>query len=255
VETLARYQILGELGRGGCGIVYSALDPAIGRKVAIKTIQADTRSEAGRALHERFKREARAAGGLSHPNIVTIHEFADTGDITYIVMEFVEGHTLADKMATGTPLSAEFILAILRAAADALDTAHARNIVHRDVKPANFLLTPSGNLKIADFGIAKLLGGEINLTNTGMVIGTAHYMSPEQVSAKPVTGRSDQFALAVIAYEMLAGRKPFQGDSWVTVLHQIMSADPLPVETFREGLGSTVTSVLLRALAKDPAQR
>jgi serine/threonine protein kinase len=136
VETLGRYQILGELGRGGCGIVYRALDPGIGRTVAIKTILTDAKSSAGAALRERFRREARSAGNLSHPNIVTIHEFNDSGEIMFIAMEFIQGQTLAEKMAESGPLPLDLLLTVILGAADALDYAHANNIVHRDVKPA-----------------------------------------------------------------------------------------------------------------------
>lgn len=255
METLGSYQILGQLGRGGCGVVYTALDPRIGRKVAIKTIDANAETAQGAALRERFRREARAAGILSHPHIVTIHELNDASDVLYIVMEFVDGQTLADRMSGPDRLSLEFIVSILAAAADALDFAHAHNIVHRDVKPANFLITAAGHLKIADFGIAKIADADISLTHTGMVIGTAQYMSPEQVTAKPATGRSDQFSLAVIAYEMLTGQKPFQGDSWASVLHQILSIEPPPVSLYRDNLGDGVTAVLRKALTKDPAGR
>ncbi|MGH9559378.1 MAG: serine/threonine protein kinase [Bryobacteraceae bacterium] len=255
MQTLGSYQILGELGRGGCGVVYAALDPRIGRKVAIKTIEASAETADGKALRERFRREARAAGILSHPHIVTIHEFNDASEVLYIVMEHVDGQTLAERMTGTEPLPFEFVVTILAAAADALDFAHSHEIVHRDVKPANFLITAAGQLKIADFGIAKVSDGDINLTTTGMVIGTAHYMSPEQVLEKPATGRSDQFSLAVIAYEMLAGKKPFQGESWASVLHQIVSVEPPPVNSFRENLSDGVAAALRKALAKDPAGR
>ncbi|HEX5430921.1 MAG TPA: serine/threonine-protein kinase, partial [Bryobacteraceae bacterium] len=254
MDTLGGYQILGELGRGGCGVVYAALDPRIGRKVAIKTIDAGAETAQGKALRERFRREARAAGILSHPHIVTIHELNDSSGVLYIVMEFVDGRTLAERMES-EPLTPEFIVSMLAAAADALDFAHSHDIVHRDVKPANFLITAAGQLKIADFGIAKVADGDMNLTTTGMVMGTAQYMSPEQVLAKPATGRSDQFSLAVIAYEMLTGQKPFQGDSWASVLHQILNVEPPSVSSYRENLGDGVTAVLRKALAKDPAAR
>ncbi len=254
METLGRYQILGEIGRGGCGTVYSAMDPRIGRKVAIKTIDAKASPTMANNLHERFRREARAAGTLSHPNIVTIHEFDDTGETTFLVMEYIDGRTLSEWMAQGRILPLEMVFSILRSAAEALDFAHSQNIVHRDVKPANFMITANGILKVADFGIAKM-DGDTSLTNTGMVIGTAQYMSPEQIAAKTVTGRSDQFSLAEIAYELLTGQKPFQGDSWATLLHQILYTEPEPVTKHRGNLPEQATDVLRRAMAKDPAQR
>ena len=254
VETLGRYRILGELGRGGCGVVYRALDPSIGRMVAIKTILPKTDLGSGQETRERFRREARSAGNLSHPNIVTVHDFSDTGDPMFIAMEFVEGRTLAEKMSSG-PLDLDFIRGVLRSAADALDYAHSHMIVHRDVKPANFLITTSGRLKITDFGIAKMLDSEEGLTSTGMLVGTAQYMSPEQVSEGQVTGRSDQFSLGVIAYEMLTGVKPFRGNSWASIIHAIIMAEPPLVQQHRAALGQGVDTVLRKALAKDPAAR
>ena len=251
MEKLGHYEILGELGRGGCGIVYRALDPAIGRTVAIKTILSEG---LGDATKERFRREARSAGNLSHPNIVTIHEFNDTGDVMFIAMEFVDGQTLAQRM-NEPKLPLGFVLSTVRSAADALDFAHASNIVHRDVKPANFLITKQGLLKITDFGIAKMLDSDVSLTNTGMVIGTVQYMSPEQIGAQSVTGRSDQFSLAVIAYEMLTGQRPFQGNSWASMIHSIMSTEPLPLNKYRYDLGDAATEVLRKALSKEPSAR
>lgn len=251
--TLGRYKILDELGRGGCGVVYRALDPSIGRTVAIKTILAKD-AAGGQESRERFRREARSAGNLSHPNIVTVHDFSDSGDPMYIAMEFVEGKTLAESMSSG-PMPLELILGVLRSAADALDYAHAQNIVHRDVKPANFLINKSGRLKITDFGIAKILDSDEGLTSTGMIVGTVQYMSPEQISEAHVSGRSDQFSLAVIAYELLTGVKPFQGNSWASVIHQIIMAEPPHVTKFRDSLGEAANSVLRKALSKDPEAR
>jgi serine/threonine-protein kinase len=251
MDKLGHYEILGELGRGGCGIVYRALDPAIGRTVAIKTILSEG---LGDATKERFRREARSAGNLSHPNIVTIHEFNDTGEVMFIAMEFVDGQTLAQRM-NEPKLPLGFVLSTVRSAADALDFAHASNIVHRDVKPANFLITKQGLLKITDFGIAKMLDSDVSLTNTGMVIGTVQYMSPEQIGAQAVTGRSDQFSLAVIAYEMLTGQRPFQGNSWASMIHSIMSTEPQPLNKYRMDLAGAATEVLRKALSKDPAAR
>ena len=230
------------------------MDPSIGRIVAIKTILAKTESSSGQESRERFRREARAAGNLSHPNIVTVHDFSDSGDPMFIAMEFVEGDTLAEAMFRG-PLAVDFILGVLRSAADALDYAHVHHIVHRDIKPANFLINQSGRLKITDFGIAKMLDSDEGLTSTGMVVGTAQYMSPEQISEAHVTGRSDQFSLAVIAYEMLAGVKPFQGNSWASMIHAIIMAEPPPITKYQNATGDRVNTVLRKALSKDPESR
>jgi len=158
-------------------------------------------------------------------------------------------------MAESSPLPLNLVLAVIGSAADALDYAHSNGIVHRDVKPANFMLTANGQVKVTDFGIAKMLDDDIGLTNTGMVIGTVQYMSPEQIAAKPASARSDQFSLGVIAYEMLTGQKPFQGNSWASVMNQIMSVEPPPVRQHRQDLGDEVTTVLRKALAKDPEAR
>jgi serine/threonine protein kinase len=185
---------------------------------------------------------------------VTVYEFSDTGDVMFIAMEYIDGETLAQKMRDGA-LPVDFALAMTRAASEALDFAHAHHIVHRDVKPANFMISKGGHLKMADFGIAKILDAEVGLTSTGMVIGTAQYMSPEQIAAKEVTGRSDQFSLAVIAYEMLTGHRPFQGNSWASVMHSIISSEPPALSEYRKELGDEATQVLRKGLAKDPLQR
>src|SRR5579863_2025952 len=216
IREIGRYQVIRELGRGAGGVVYLAEDPKIGRKVAIKTIAAGELTmgvgaqKQAETLRRRLLREAKSAGALAHPNIVTVFEMDEGGPLTYIVMEFIEGATLRDAMEGKDRLETLEALPLLEQAAAGLDYAHARSVVHRDVKPANIMITEDGTVKIADFGVAKVLSeATLALTQAGAAVGTPHYMSPEQVLGKPVDGRSDQFSLAVIGYELLAGRRPF----------------------------------------------
>ncbi len=251
---IGRYQILRELGRGAGGVVYLAEDPKIGRKVAIKTIAAG--AAGGDTLRKRLQREARSGGSLAHQNIVTVFEMDDTGATIYIVMEFVEGTTLREMMESGGRMRSAEIIALLRQVASGLDYAHARAVVHRDIKPANIMVTSDSGVKIADFGVAKMLDdATMGLTQAGMAVGTPHYMSPEQVLGKPVEGRSDQFSLAVIAYELLAGKRPFEGDSITSIMYQIVNEDPVREDTTGSIVGLPALPALLRALAKDPEQR
>ncbi len=256
MDAIGRYQILGELGRGAMGVVYRAQDPTIGRTLAIKTIRlADVSDEAERTrLRERLVREAQSAGVLSHPGIVVVYDVGEDGDLTYIAMEFVDGPTLDKLLGGPEPPDQQTVLNVLRQTAAALDYAHKKGIVHRDIKPANIMIDGGGTVKIADFGIAKITASH-QLTQTGLVMGTPNYMSPEQVQGKPVDGKADQFSLAVVAYEMLTGEKPFTGEQLTTVLYKIVSEDPQPVEHLNPTLGFAVSMVLTRALSKDPAKR
>jgi serine/threonine-protein kinase len=256
MDAIGRYQILGELGRGAMGVVYRAQDPTIGRSVAIKTIRlADLSDQAERVrLQERLFREAQSAGILSHPGIVVVYDVGTDGDITYIAMEFVDGPTLEKMLADPQPPGPQTVLGVLRQTAAALDYAHKKGIVHRDIKPANIMLDGDATVKITDFGIAKIAASQ-QLTQTGLVMGTPNYMSPEQVQGKPVDGKADQFALAVVAYEMLTGEKPFTGEQLTTVLYKIVSEDPPPVEHLNPTLGFAVSMVLTRALAKESTKR
>jgi serine/threonine-protein kinase len=256
MDAIGRYRIIGELGRGAMGVVYRAQDPAIGRFVAIKTIRlADLSDQAERTrLQERLFREAQSAGVLSHPGIVVVYDVGTDGEITYIAMEFVNGTTLEKMLAAPEPPSQQTVLNVLRQTAAALDYAHKKGIVHRDIKPANIMIDGDGTVKIADFGIAKIAASQ-QLTQTGLVMGTPNYMSPEQVQGRPVDGKADQFSLAVVSYEMLTGEKPFTGEQLTTVLYKIVSEDPPPVERLNPTLGFAVTMVLTRALAKDAAKR
>ncbi len=256
MDAIGRYQIIGELGRGAMGVVYRAQDPAIGRLVAIKTIRlADLSDQAERArLQERLFREAQSAGILSHPGIVVVYDVGTDGDITYIAMEFVNGTTLEKMLADPNPPGQQTVLGVLRQTAAALDYAHKKGIVHRDIKPANIMIGVEATVKIADFGIAKIATSS-QLTQTGLVMGTPNYMSPEQVQGKVVDGKADQFALAVVAYEMLTGEKPFTGEQLTTVLYKIVSEDPPPVEHLNPTLGFAVSMVLTRAMSKDSSRR
>jgi tRNA A-37 threonylcarbamoyl transferase component Bud32/cell division protein FtsN len=257
MQQIGRYQILEELGRGAMGVVYRALDPAIGRPVAIKTIRLrDISDESERErLRERLFREAQSAGSLSHPGIVTVYDIGEQQEVTYIAMEYVKGQTLEALMSGETPLAPARILDILRQTAAALDYAHKKGIVHRDIKPANIMVSEDdGAAKITDFGVAKLAASG-QMTHAGTVVGTPNYMAPEQVEGRTVDGRTDQFALAVIAYEILTGEKPFAGEQLTSVLYRIVSEEPPAPHALNPALPWAASVVLGRAMSKDPAKR
>ena len=255
MEQLGRYEILDELGRGAMGVVYKARDPNIDRLVAIKVISPEAGMDPARAkeLRERFQREARAAGRLSHPNIVTIFDASEDQGRAFLVMEFVEGTTLDSMVNAGHTFTLDDVAPIGMQVAQGLDYAHQNGIVHRDIKPANIMFTKSGIAKIADFGIARL--AETSVTRTGLAVGTPNYMSPEQVAGHKVDGRSDQFSLAVMLYELLCGEKAFPGDTLTTVLYRIMQEDPRPIRQINPALPETVDAVLRKGMAKNPDDR
>jgi serine/threonine-protein kinase len=256
VQQVGRYQILGELGRGAMGIVYKALDPAIGRTIAIKSIRlTDLTDEAERQrLRDRLFREAQSAGILSHPNIVTIYDIAEEGEMAYIFMEFVNGPPLDRMMASAQPPDKDFLLRIFRQTAAALDYAHSKGIVHRDVKPANIMIDTAGTAKVTDFGVAKILSQ--NMTLTGTMMGTPSYMSPEQIEgAQDIDGRADQFSLGITVYEALTGEKPFAADYLPTLLFKIVRDDFVAPQRLNPTLGPRVEIVLRRAMAKDRGAR
>jgi tRNA A-37 threonylcarbamoyl transferase component Bud32 len=256
MDRIGRYKIIRELGRGAMGVVYHAIDPNIGRPVAIKTIHfgGNRKPEEIEKMRERLFREARSAGMLSHPGIVTIYDVEQQGDLAYIAMEFVDGPTLDQVLSEPDPLDAERMFSILGQTAVALDYAHSKGIVHRDIKPANIMISADGTSKIADFGIAKITAAE-NLTMTGSIVGTPHYMSPEQVQGQHVDGRSDQFSLAVIAYEMLTGEKPYTGEHLTTVVYKIVAEEPVPPRRLNPSLSPAIENVLRKALNKKPDAR
>jgi tRNA A-37 threonylcarbamoyl transferase component Bud32 len=255
VEQIGRYRILDELGRGATGIVYRAQDPAIGRVIAIKTIRlSDFTDETERdRLRERLFREAQSAGILSHPNIVTIYDIAEEGGLAYIFMEYVDGPPLEKILNSQEVLGKEVALSIFRQTATALDYAHRKGIVHRDIKPANILIHEGALAKITDFGVAKILSQQ--MTQSGVMMGTPNYMSPEQVQGHAVDGRADQFSLAVIAYEMLTGEKPFVADHLPSLLYRIVREDPVPPQRLNPTLGAQVEVVLRKGLSKNAIER
>jgi serine/threonine-protein kinase len=256
VDRIGRYKIVRELGRGAMGVVYHAIDPNIGRPVAIKTINlgAVLKPDEQERMRERLFREARSAGILSHPGIVTIYDVEQQGDLAYIAMEYVDGPTLDQLLSQPEPMPPDRMFSILAQTAVALDYAHGKGIVHRDVKPANIMIAGNGTAKITDFGIAKITASE-QFTMTGSIVGTPHYMSPEQVQGQAVDGRSDQFSLAVIAFEMLTGEKPYTGEHLTTVVYKIVAEEPPSPHRINSSLGSEIEGVLKKGLAKKPESR
>ena len=255
MDKIGKYTIQGEIGKGGMGIVYRALDPYIGRTVAIKTIRLDLlRQGSGRdeAL-KRFLREAQAAGNLSHPNIVTIYDVGEHEGLIYIAMEHIDGCSLEDLLLQGRRFTLREIVRLFDQIAPALDYAHGKGIVHRDFKPANILVGRDLKVSIVDFGIART--STSTMTQTGTLMGTPRYMSPEQIAGKKVDSRADIFSLGAILYELLTQRNPFEGDSITTVIYKIMHADLPPLSDFNQQLPPGLEQVVRRALARDLESR
>jgi serine/threonine protein kinase len=249
---LGSYEIVEKIGAGGMGAVYKGYQTALGRYVAIKVLPPQTAGDP--AFGERFAQEARAIGKLRHPNIVTAFDFAHEGDIAYLVSEFIDGGTLADQL--GTPLPLDYAIGILTPIAGALDYAHARGIVHRDIKPQNILLTHDGQPVLTDFGLAKIVGPGSGMTQAGSLMGTAEYIAPECASGAEVAGpAADQYALGLIAYQLLTGRHPFPADNPLSALMaHVHKPVPLP-SSLGVALPPGVEAALLRSLAKRPEER
>jgi serine/threonine-protein kinase len=252
IQTVGRYEITGELGRGAMGVVYKALDPTIGRTVALKTMRLDVHGLDAQEMVRRFQNEARAAGVLNHPNIVTIYDAGEQDGIFYIAMEFIEGTTLHELLAEKRVLATDEVLQLTRQICRGLDYAHSNGIVHRDIKPANIMITGNGTVKIMDFGIAKS-GGQV--TNTGQVLGTPNYMAPEQVKGRQLDGRSDLFSLGVILYEMLTGEKPFVGQNVTTIIYKIVNENPITPRDLDVTVHPGLSAIVTKALAKAPDDR
>src|SRR5829696_602957 len=254
---LGRYEIVDEIGKGAMGVVYLARDPLIGRLVALKTFRIgySIRDQELEQFRVRFMREAQSAGILSHPNIVTIHDVVEQTEegLAFIAMEYVRGTTLKALLQSDQPMSLAFIVDLVAQIAEALDYAHAHRVIHRDVKPANILITADNKVKITDFGIARL--DTSNLTQEGQLLGTPNYMAPEQIQGKEIDHRADLFALGVVLYEMLTRHKPFQGENLTVVSHRIVYDHFTPPKEYAKDLPPGVEQVLDRALDKDPARR
>src|SRR5262245_47595494 len=250
LKSIGKYTIVGKIGQGAMGEVYKALDPVLNRHVAIKTMISAIGQDP--ELRQRFLREAQSAARLAHQNIVTLYDFGEDQGRVYMAMELLLGSDLKDLIKDRTlPLAAK--LDLMEQVCDALAAAHALDVVHRDIKPANIHVQPNNQVKIVDFGLARL--GASEMTKTGMVMGTPHYMSPEQVKGERADVRSDVFSLGAVFYELLGHHRPFDADSLHAVFFQVLEHEPAPVTEWDAELPSVLVPFLSRALAKDPAKR
>ena len=253
--TIGRYRITGELGRGGMGVVYRAVDPQLDRQVAVKRISLEGAELSATELENRFLREARLAARLHHSSVATVFDAGRDGDALFLVMELVEGESLQRRLARGLFPSAQESLELAAQVADALAVAHHSGIIHRDIKPANILLNRQGAVKVSDFGVAKAVGEGTELTRSGTVIGSPAYMAPEQIQGQGVDARADIFSLGVVLYELLLHRRPFPADTVTTLIYQILHQDPLDDPLAMRALGPDLAALLRQALAKNPAER
>ncbi|TDW92208.1 serine/threonine-protein kinase [Kribbella sp. VKM Ac-2566] len=248
-----RYRLGSVIGRGGMGEVFRATDEQLGRPVAVKVLLPSDRDP---CAGERFHREARAAARLNDPHVVSVYDFGHHDDGFFLVMELVEGRTIADELAEHGPLPKDRAIDIVEQAAAGLAAAHRESVVHRDVKPGNLLLAADGTVKVADFGIAQLPGdGAATLTAGGQIIGSAPYLAPERASGGQAGQPSDVYALGCVLYQLVTGQPPFTGEHPAAILYQHVDADPEPPSLLRPELGGQFESVLLSMLAKDPAGR
>ena len=250
---IGRYEILDEIGQGAMGTVYRARDPLIERTVAIKTVSIAQLQQEGADAESRFLREAQSAGRLSHPNIVTIYDVGETEGLAYIAMEYLSGATLRDLMNKG-PMPLDLALDTVTQMAEALAFAHEHGVIHRDIKPSNVVVTGKrGHIKLTDFGIAHLANSE--QTQTGQMLGSPRYMSPEQAMGREIDGRSDIFSLGAVLYEMITGQYAFDGDSLPTILYRVINEAPAPAMSLRPQLPAGLASLLTRMLDKNSQAR
>jgi serine/threonine-protein kinase len=254
-KNLGRYKVLEILGKGAMGTVYKGVDPAINRNVALKTIRLDFVSDPAELaeLKERLFREARAAGMLSHPNIVTIYDVGTEKKLQYIAMEYIEGSTLEDMIRRNTKFNLRIVAQMITQICGALEYAHSQKIIHRDIKPANIMVQKDYTVKVMDFGIARV--DSTSMTRTGIAMGTPNYIAPEQLQGKTVDNRCDIFSLGVVIYEMLTGRRPFSGENLTSLIYNIVNKEPEPPSTVDKSIPNLFDRVTLRALKKEPGER
>jgi serine/threonine protein kinase len=248
-----RYEVDEELGRGGMAKVFKGTDTVLGRPVALKMLAPQFAEDV--TFVDRFRREAQAAARLNHPNLVGVYDTGSDDGVHFIVMEYVQGKTLADYLAGGGRIMPHRAIEIAEAVSLALTAAHAQGVIHRDIKPGNIMITPTGEVKVTDFGIARVVAGAETVAQTAAVLGTASYLSPEQAQGQPVDQRSDLYSLGCVLYEMLTGRPPFTGDSAVAVASKQVLEQPIPPSTLNPDVSPGLDAVVMRTLAKNPANR
>jgi len=252
VEKIGRYEIVGEIGRGAMGLVYRAVDPNIGRTVALKTMRLDVHGMDSEELLRRFRYEAKAAGAMNHPNIVTVYDADETEGLFYIAMEYLEGQTLQSMVVEKGIIPSDQIVEIAKQVAAGLDYAAEMKVIHRDIKPANIMITRQNIAKIMDFGISKAAG---SMTHSGQVLGTPNYMSPEQVKGHDLDGRADLFSFGVVLYEMATGERPFTGQNVTTIIYKIIHENPIPASELEMSVHPGLSAVIAKCLSKNPAER
>jgi serine/threonine-protein kinase len=253
-KKLGRYEIVGELGKGAMGVVYCARDPLLDRTVAIKTVNMELAQDEMAEYEARFYQEAKAAGGLNHPNIVIIYDIGKSEKIAYMAMELLQGKELKTLLASGKALPIPFAVDVAAQMAEGLAYAHEHGIVHRDIKPANIMIVRGELVKITDFGIARMRTANVQ-TQVGIVLGSPRYMSPEQVAGKRAESRSDLFSVGVILYEMVTGRPPFNGEDVTSVMFQILNFVPPPPSSVNPEVPEMLDFIVAKAIAKAPADR
>ncbi len=255
IKKLGRYEVTEVLGQGAMGIVYKGIDPMIGRTVALKTLKTagEIPAEQLAEFKRRFSQEAQSAGRLAHPNIVTIYDVGEEQGLAYIAMEFIKGKALDEYISEKSPFSIDQIVGIMTQLCDGLGYAHKNGVIHRDIKPANIVLTDDHIAKITDFGIAKITS--TSATQTGMVVGTPSYMSPEQITGRGVDNRSDIFSIGAVFYELLTFEKAFPGDNITTVMYRVVHENPTPLSIANMAVPAQFDQILMKALAKNPADR